>query len=256
MTDANVMLGKIQRDYFPKVFGSSGQESLDVDAVKAAFQAVAQKCGLSPEHTAQAFVSIAVEQMANAIKKISVAKGYDVTRYTLQCFGGAGAQHACLVANALGMKRVMIHPMASLMSAYGMGLADQTLLKEKTLELPLNASTVAIANAMAKELELQVRTEMANYLGAHSSVEVRFRLKVKYSGSDTALELAIGDEHQIKKNFESLYLKRFAFLMTSKTLVIESVSVEGVVRGDVLVEPSSMTKSQPMHAQPLDREIR
>ena len=254
LTDANVMLGKIQRDYFPKVFGSSGQESLDVDAVKAAFQAVAQKCGLSPEHTAQAFVSIAVEQMANAIKKISVAKGYDVTRYTLQCFGGAGAQHACLVANALGMKRVMIHPMASLMSAYGMGLADQTLLKEKTLELPLNASTVAIANAMAKELELQVRTEMANYLGAHSSVEVRFRLKVKYSGSDTALELAIGDEHQIKKNFESLYLKRFAFLMTSKTLVIESVSVEGVVRGDVLVEPSSMTKSQPMHAQPLDRD--
>ena len=239
LTDANVMIGKIQSEFFPKVFGSSGHELLDVQAVKIAFEALSKASGLSPELTAQAFVSIAVEQMANAIKKISVAKGYDITRYTLQCFGGAGAQHACLVANALGMKRVMVHPMASLMSAYGMGLADQSLIKEKTLELPVNASSIDLAFATAKELQVHVQSELSKYLSSTRSIDLKSRVKVKYAGSDTALEVELTREQQIQHSFEALYLKRFSFLMHNRGLILESVSVEGIVRGDDLPKPGS-----------------
>ena len=247
LTDANVMLGKIQPDYFPKVFGASGQESLDVQVVQSAFEKLSQQSGLSPELTAQAFVSIAVEQMANAIKKISVAKGYDISRYTLQCFGGAGAQHACLVANALGMKKVMIHPLASLMSALGMGLADQIMLKEKTLELTLNPENISLADAVANELEQHVKTEMLNHLGPQANVHFRRILKVKYAGSDSALEVELTSEPQIRESFNSLYLKRYAFLMSSKSLVIESVSVEGLVKGENLNQRMAGLSS---HAQP------
>jgi 5-oxoprolinase (ATP-hydrolysing) len=234
LTDANVMLGKIQPEFFPKVFGSSGQESLDVNVVQRAFQHLSEQCGLSPELTAQSFISIAVEQMANAIKKISVAKGYDLTYYTLQCFGGAGAQHACLVANSLGMRKVMIHPLASLMSALGMGLADQIMMKEKTLELALNSLNVNHADSVAYELEKLVKTEMLHHLGPKVNVIFRRLIKVKYAGSDSALEVELSSAHEIRRSFESLYLKRYAFIMPSKTLTIESVSVEGLVRGENL----------------------
>jgi len=168
VTDANVMVGKVQPRYFPKVFGPAANEALDADVVRLRFAELARQVapaggtshpdggaethvgdspevpGMAPEALAEGFISIAVQQMANAIKKISVARGYDVTRYTLQCFGGAGGQHACLVADALGMTRVLIHPLAGVLSAYGMGLADQTLMREQAVEQPLNAQTVKV----------------------------------------------------------------------------------------------------------------
>ena len=148
VTDANVMVGKIQPRYFPKVFGPGANEALSYEAVQAKFNELAGKTGRSAEVVAEGFINIAVQQMANAIKKISVARGYDVTRYTLQCFGGAGGQHACLVADALGMSRVFVHPLAGVLSAYGMGLADQNVIREQAIELPL-AATVAASHCRA-----------------------------------------------------------------------------------------------------------
>jgi 5-oxoprolinase (ATP-hydrolysing) len=129
VTDANVMVGKIQPRYFPRVFGAHGNEALSFEAAQDKFDELVQQTGRSTEVIAEGFINIAVQQMANAIKKISVARGYDVTRYTLQCFGGAGGQHACLVADALGMTRVFVHPLAGVLSAYGMGLADQNVIR-------------------------------------------------------------------------------------------------------------------------------
>ena len=131
------MVGKIQPAYFPKVFGHGADEALDGEVVREKFAALAALTGRAPEEVAEGFIQIAVQQMANAIKKISVARGYDVTRYTLQCFGGAGGQHACLVADALGMTRVFVHPLAGVLSAYGMGLADQNVIREQAVELQL-----------------------------------------------------------------------------------------------------------------------
>ncbi|MEY3938264.1 MAG: Acetophenone carboxylase gamma subunit, partial [Pseudomonadota bacterium] len=137
VTDANVLVGKVQPDFFPAVFGPEGDQRLDANAVAAKFSAMSLQMNRSAESVADGFLRIAVQQMANAIKKISVARGYDVTRYTLQCFGGAGGQHACLVADALGMKQVYVHPLAGVLSAYGMGLADQSLIREQAVELRL-----------------------------------------------------------------------------------------------------------------------
>ncbi|HEU4967941.1 hydantoinase/oxoprolinase family protein, partial [Sphingomonas sp.] len=139
VTDCNVLLGKIRPDHFPAVFGPNGDEPIDVTAVRDRFEAMGAEAGMSAEALAEGFLRIAVDSMANAIKTISIARGHDVTRYTLACFGGAGGQHACLVADALGMERVMIHPLAGVLSAYGMGLAEVAVLRETTVEAPLGA---------------------------------------------------------------------------------------------------------------------
>ncbi len=244
VTDANVMVGKIQPRYFPKVFGPNADESLSFDEVQARFNALAEKTGsagaaarLSPEACAEGFINIAVQQMANAIKKISVARGYDVTRYTLQCFGGAGGQHACLVADALGMTRVFVHPLAGVLSAYGMGLADQNVIREQAIELKLTADALPeIAHALdglaaAAQAELQAQEVNLGAITTHRRVHVR------YEGSDAALVLAFGDLAQIQAGFEAAYRQRFSFLMQGKGLVVEAVSVEAVVAGDAPLEP-------------------
>ena len=135
VTDANVMLGKIQPRYFPKVFGPHANEALEPGGGAGEVRRAGAPDRPPRRGVAEGFINIAVQQMANAIKKISVARGYDVTRYTLQCFGGAGGQHACLVADALGMTRVFVHPLAGVLSAYGMGLADQTVIREQAVEV-------------------------------------------------------------------------------------------------------------------------
>ena len=175
VTDANLALGKIQPAFFPRVFGPRGDEALDGDVVAARFAALASEIAaatgtkIAPEAVAAGFVDIAVGSMANAIKKISVARGYDVTRYTLQCFGGAGGQHACLVADALAMERVYIHPLAGVLSAYGMGLADQTVMRQAALEQPLagahadvEARLTALADDAVAELERARRRARAD----------------------------------------------------------------------------------------------
>ena len=232
VTDANVMLGKIQPDYFPKLFGPDANEPLSLDAVKSRFEALATQTGRTPESVAEGFIEIAVQQMANAIKKISVARGYDVTRYTLQCFGGAGGQHACLVADALGMSKVFVHPMAGVLSAYGMGLADQSVMREQAVELPLAESSLAEINDKLDALAEVARSEFVRQQVPGGATVLRPRIHVRYEGSDSALVVPAGGIAEVRSAFEHAYRQRFSFLMEGKGLIVEAVSVEAVVTGD------------------------
>ncbi|HEY9096374.1 MAG TPA: hydantoinase B/oxoprolinase family protein, partial [Hydrogenophaga sp.] len=232
VTDANVMLGKIQPQYFPKVFGPQANEPLSLSAVQTRFHELAAKTGRSPESVAEGFIEIAVQQMANAIKKISVARGYDVTRYTLQSFGGAGGQHACLVADALGMTKVFVHPLAGVLSAYGMGLADQNVIREQAVELPLDADSMSAIEQRLTDLTDAAQAELTRQEVSAGEVTVHKRVHVRYQGSDAALVVPFGDLATIQAGFEAAYRQRFAFLMQGKDLMVEAVSVEAVVASD------------------------
>ncbi|WP_288253021.1 hydantoinase B/oxoprolinase family protein [uncultured Hydrogenophaga sp.] len=237
VTDANVMLGKIQPAHFPKVFGPQANEALSAEAVREKFAELAQQTGRTAEDVAEGFIQIAVQQMANAIKKISVARGYDVTRYTLQCFGGAGGQHACLVADALGMGRVFVHPLAGVLSAYGMGLADQNVIKEQAVERVLDAGALDAIAAQLDTLALAAGDELRAQQVSEGEVRLHRRVHVRYEGSDAALIVPFGDQAAIEAAFEAAYRQRFAFLMPGKRLIAEAVSVEAVVAGDAPAEP-------------------
>ncbi|MBK0393994.1 hydantoinase B/oxoprolinase family protein [Ramlibacter algicola] len=232
VTDANLVLGKIQPHHFPKVFGPRGDEALSLEAAATKFDEIAQRTGRSREDVAEGFIAIAVQQMANAIKKISVARGYDVTRYTLQCFGGAGGQHACLVADALGMSRVFVHPLAGVLSAYGMGLADQNVIREQAVELPLAGDSLGSVAGKLDALADAARAELAAQHGDGHGITVNRRVHVRYEGTDSALVVPFGDASEITAAFESAYRRRFAFLMQGKRLIVEAVSVEAVLPGD------------------------
>ena len=246
VTDANVMVGKIVPRYFPKVFGAAAKEALDGDVVREKFAALAAQTGRKAEDVAEGFISIAVQQMANAIKKISVARGYDVTRYTLQCFGGAGGQHACLVADALGITRVFVHPLAGVLSAYGMGLADQNVIREQAVELKLGEKALPQIAAQLDRLAAQAQDELVRQQVSQGALVVHRRVHVRYEGSDAALVVPCaplaGDAPEvvlasIQTAFEAAYRQRFSFLMQGKALVVEAVSVEAVVAGDAPTEP-------------------
>ncbi len=237
VTDANVMLGKIQPAHFPHVFGPAANEALDDHVVHEKFGALAAQTGRTAEEVAEGFVAIAVQQMANAIKKISVARGYDVTRYTLQCFGGAGGQHACLVADALGMTRVLVHPLAGVLSAYGMGLADQNVIREQAVELPLEATSLPVVAGRLDALAQAAQGELQSQQLGAGALRVQRRVHVRYEGTDTALIVPHGDVGDITAAFEAAYRQRFAFLMPGRRLIVEAVSVEAVVAGDAPAEP-------------------
>ncbi|MGE3148885.1 MAG: hydantoinase B/oxoprolinase family protein, partial [Pseudorhodoplanes sp.] len=192
VTDANVMVGKLIPDFFPKIFGPGQDQPLDADAVRAAFAALAKEVGKSPEDVADGFIKIAVENMANAVKKISVQRGYDVTRYALNCFGGAGGQHACLVADALGITRVLIHPFSSLLSAYGMGLADIRATRQQAIEEPFGAKALAALKKIGAKLGKDAKTEVAGQGVAPSKIKVILRAHDRYAGPDTALVVDAG----------------------------------------------------------------
>ncbi len=237
VTDANVLLGKIQPAWFPRVFGPRADEPLSAEAVQERFGVLAQQTGRSAEDVAEGFIRIAVQQMANAIKKISVARGYDVTRYTLQCFGGAGGQHACLVADELGMTRVFVHPLAGVLSAYGMGLADQNVIRERSVELPLDGAALATVQQALDDLALQATEALQQQQAGSGELTVHRRVHVRYEGSDAALVVPFGPLDAIESAFEAAYRQRFAFLMQGKRLMVEAVSVEAVVAGDAPSEP-------------------
>ena len=237
VTDANVMLGKIQPRHFPKVFGPKADEALSAEAVQAKFNALATQTGREAADVAEGFINIAVQQMANAIKKISVARGYDVTRYTLQCFGGAGGQHACLVADALGMTRVFVHPLAGVLSAYGMGLADQNAIREQAIELPLSQEALPSIAERLEALGEAAQAELGRQQVNVGAVTVHQRVHVRYEGSDAALVVPHGTLDAIQAGFEAAYRQRFAFLMQGKRLIVEAVSVEAVVPGVAPKEP-------------------
>jgi 5-oxoprolinase (ATP-hydrolysing) len=235
VTDANVMLGRIQPAHFPQVFGADGDQPLDVDVVRERFAALAREIEdatgdqRSPEQVAAGFLEIAVANMANAIKKVSVQRGYDVTRYVLATFGGAGGQHACAVADALGMTRVLIHPFAGVLSAYGMGLADITAMRETAVEVPLrDESLPALRDAVAR-LETDAVDELKEEGAVTERVRCQRRAHLRYDGTDTAIGVPIGSVTEMVRAFEAAYQRRFSFLMRDKSIVVEAVSVEAAV---------------------------
>ena len=237
VTDANVMVGKVQPRYFPQVFGPNADEPLSFEAAQAQFDLLAAQTGRAPEAVAEGFINIAVQQMANAIKKISVARGYDVTRYTLQCFGGAGGQHACFVADALGMTRVFVHPLAGVLSAYGMGLADQNVIREQSVELKLSESALEEIKVRLDQLCATAEAELARQQAGTGAITLYRRVHVRYDGSDAALVVPVGSLQEIQSGFEAAYRQRFSFLMQGRALVVEAVSVEAIARGDTPAEP-------------------
>jgi len=235
VTDANVMLGKIQPDHFPRVFGPDGDRPLDADVVKEKFQKLVLEIrdGRSAEEVAEGFIQIAVGNMANAIKHISVQRGHDVTRYTLCCFGGAAGQHACLVADALAMTRVFIHPHAGVLSAYGMGLADQLAMRSRAVEAKLEDCDL---EEVAEALAIEARNELVLQGVPAGQVRVVRRAHLKYEGTDTALVVPLAPAADMVRQFEAAYRQQFSFLMPGKPLIAEAVSVEAIARGEVFEE--------------------
>jgi 5-oxoprolinase (ATP-hydrolysing) len=238
VTDANVMVGKLMPDFFPRIFGSGQDQPLDDESVRVAFADLAREVGdgRAPEDVADGFIRIAVENMANAIKKISVQRGYDVTRYALNCFGGAGGQHACLVADALGMTKVLIHPFSSLLSAYGMGLADIRATRQQALEVPFEVKSLAALQKTAEKLSRVAAKEVAGQGVPAGKIKTHQRAHIRYAGTDTALTVKAGSLAAMRKAFEASHKARFGFVDPKKAMVIEAVSVEAVGGGAKFAE--------------------
>ena len=234
VTDCNVMLGKIQPDHFPKVFGPQGDQPLNAGVVKARFTELAEALDddRAAEQVAEGFLTIAVENMANAIKEISVQRGYDVTEYALCCFGGAGGQHACLVADALGITTVFIHSFAGVLSAYGIGLADISAMREATVEVPLNSQAEPELEERFARLEQDAIAELKSQGLAESSVARTRKVHVRYEGTDTAIPVAAGSAQSIERGFQSAHQQLFGFVDDKRRLVIETISIEAVSKMD------------------------
>jgi len=251
VTDCNLMLGRIHPDFFPKVFGPQGNQPLDVAATRAGFTALAAAVSAangetaSPESVAAGFLRIAVDNMANAIKKISVQRGYDITRYVLACFGGAGGQHACAVADALGMKAIFIHPFAGVLSAYGMGLADQRDIRERAVERPLTAPVLAGLAGDFDRIAAEMTLAMHAQGIARERIEVLRKVHLRYEGTDTALVVPFGPLAEVVAGFEAAHRKQYGFLATRKAYVVEAISVEVVGLADDVVDPLLEAPSRP-----------
>jgi 5-oxoprolinase (ATP-hydrolysing) len=242
VTDANVMLGRVQPAFFPRVFGPHADQALDRDVVVEKFTALASAIEgatgqkKTPEEVAAGFVEIAVGNMAEAIKRISVQRGHDVTKYTLTVFGGAGGQHACAVADQLAMTRVFAHPLAGVLSAYGMGLADQTAMREQTVERRLDELQDGELAAQLESLARPAVEELAMQGVPVERVQTIRRVHLKYEGTDSALQVLAGTRDEMQTQFEAAYRQRFSFLMRERKLVVEAVSVEAVGGGDAADE--------------------
>ncbi|MGW0467847.1 hydantoinase B/oxoprolinase family protein [Streptomyces sp. NPDC003027] len=230
VTDANVMLGRVQPAHFPAVFGETGDQPLDTAVVRERFTALARRIGggRTPEQVAAGFLEIAVLNMANAVKKISVQRGHDVTRYALTSFGGAGGQHACAVADALGIDTVLVPPLAGVLSAYGIGLADATAMRERSVEAELDGpETHARVRALCAELADSTRAELRADGLADSAVTTHARVLLRYAGTDASLPVDLASPEEMTAAFTATHRARYAFTM-DRPLVVEAVSVEAV----------------------------
>ncbi|SED80866.1 hydantoinase B/oxoprolinase family protein [Streptomyces sp. TLI_105] len=242
VTDANVMLGRVQPDHFPAVFGETGDRPLDAEVVRERFTALAEEVGggRTPEEVAAGFLEIAVLDMANAVKKISVERGHDVTRYALTCFGGAGGQHACAVADALGVDTVLVPPLAGVLSAYGIGLADATAMRERSVEAELDAAgTHGRVTALCAELADRTREELRADGLPDEAITTRARVLLRYAGTDASLPVDLAPPGDLKAAFTDVHRARYAFTL-DRPLVVEAVTVEAVgsagPHGPVLVD--------------------
>ena len=244
VTDANVVLGRLHPDHFPAVFGPHGDRPLDAAAARTAFAeraaAITEATGQpwTAERAAEGFLAVAVQNMANAIKTISVQRGHDVSAYTLACFGGAGGQHACRVADELGMSTVLIHPHAGVLSALGIGLADVRSVAERAVGRPLTEELLTAIASDIGELAAAADTEVAADL-AHSHIHIEASFFLRYEGSDTSLEVTTDDYQPVISTFEDSHRARFGFASPETPIVLESVQVEAIGRSsltDTLVE--------------------
>ncbi len=238
ITDCNVMVGKLQPDFFPKVFGANADLPLDAEIVRQKFTQLAAEIGdgRTPEAVAEGFLVIAVDKMANAIKKISLQRGHDVSEYTLCCFGAAGGQHACLIADALGMRQVFIHPYAGVLSAYGMGLADVRVFKERAIEGVLSGDLVGDLAGVFEALAAAGKEEINQEDITDGQISVLRKVLLRYEGTDVPLLVKFGDESGMQAEFESVHRQRYGFISEEKRLIVEAVSVEVVAKHDVPVE--------------------
>ena len=259
VTDANVMVGKIHPEFFPKVFGPAGDQPIDTAIVAEKFAAFARDVGtaagktLTPEQLADGFLQIAVENIANAIKHISVQRGFDVTRYALVSFGGAGGQIACRVADTLGMQSILVHPLAGVLSAYGIGVAQTRVMREKTAEIPFDAAAIPQFETLFGELTRSANDELALQGVAPGSASIQRRVHLKYDGTDTPLEIHYDNVADTLRRFESVYEQRYGFLMPDKRLIADAVSVEAASpRDEQAIEPAMPRRVTPLSA-PLPR---
>ncbi|OKH88222.1 hydantoinase B/oxoprolinase family protein [Thalassospira sp. TSL5-1] len=249
VTDINVMLGKVQPDFFPPVFGPEGNEPLDDAAVKSLFAEMAAKIkadtgnDMTSEEVAEGFLRIAVENMANAIKQISVQRGYDVSDYILQCFGGAGGQHACQVADTLGMTRVFVHPFAGVLSAYGMGLADIRAMREQAVEARLKTEELANLDQQLDKLGVEARGELHEQGIGDDKIRLLKKLHLRYDGTDNPLIVDFGTADEIKAQFEDQHKQRYGFVMEEKPLVVEAVAVEAIGETESLPDAEAVDDS-------------
>ncbi|HSM42328.1 MAG TPA: hydantoinase B/oxoprolinase family protein [Afifellaceae bacterium] len=233
VTDANIMVGKLRPEEFPAIFGPGQDQPLDADIVAEKFRALAETIGdgRSPEDVADGFLKVAVENMANAIKKISVQRGYDVTHYALSCFGGAGGQHACMIADRLGMETVHIHPFSGVLSAYGMGLADIRANRTQAAVLPLEQASIGALEDLVSDLSEAAVAELSQQGVSHSATKTFPRVHVRYEGTDTPIAVPFGTVQAIRAAFEAAHRDQFGFIYDGKALIAEAVEVEAVGGG-------------------------
>lgn len=237
VTDANIMVGKIQPAQFPAIFGPDGDQPLDAGVVRAKFAGLAARIGgQTPEQVAEGFLRIAVANMAHAIRQVSLQRGHDVTKYALVCFGGAGGQHACLVADALGMETVFIHPFAGVLSAYGMGLADQAVIREAAVELPLDAGVMPSLAERFAALEEAGRAELAHQGADPARLSAAHRVHLRYAGTDSFLPVPMGTEAELLEHFTAAHRARFGFATPERPVMVEAVVAEITLPGDAVAE--------------------
>ena len=236
VTDANLCVGKIQPRHFPAIFGPGGDQPLDDAAVRDGFAVLAQAMGVAdPRVAAEGFLRVAVANMANAIKQVSVQKGHDPAGFALQCFGGAGGQHACMVADELNMETVLIHPYAGVLSAYGMGLADQAALREQAVERPFDDRALPDLDALADRLADAARAELERQ-GARA-ITVRRNVHLRYAGTEAALPVPLGPVPGTLAAFTAAHRTRFGFATPDRPVIAELVAVEAVAAGEAVREP-------------------
>jgi 5-oxoprolinase (ATP-hydrolysing) len=240
ITDANLMLGKISPEHFPSVFGPGGNEPLDPDIVRDKFKELAAQIdpNKTPEQIAEGFIEIAAQNMAQAIKKISIAKGYDVSAYVLTSFGGAGGQHACLVADALNMKTILLHPLAGVLSAYGMGLAAVRAARQVAVESPLTRETLAELETHLQSLRQETSSELTGQGIAPNHIHHRTRVHIRYAGTDTALPVGFDQLETVKASFEAAHRQQFGFTSPGAALIVEALELESIASEEEAREPT------------------
>jgi 5-oxoprolinase (ATP-hydrolysing) len=259
VTDANVMVGKIQPAHFPPIFGPRADAPLDADIVREKFAALADDIARAtgeprpePRAVAEGFLKIAVANMANAIKQVSVQKGHDATEFALQCFGGAGGQHACLVADELGMRTVFIHPYAGVLSAYGMGLADQTVMREQAVEVELSEAALPDLHALADRLSREAAAELSRQGADPEKVAVAKKLHLRYAGTEASLIVDLAPVADAVAAFTAAHRTRFGFATPDRPLVVEAVAVEGVAAGEPIAEATIPARDAGEEPAPID----